>query len=322
MGDETRKKQALNTKLWAIQTSLSRVKVYLALSRTPHGLLDMATPALGALLWLGGLPPPTVIALGMLTAFAGYTAVYALNDVVDLRVDREKIRQQGGRERDYDLDAVYIRHPLAQRLLTIREGVLWAAGWALLALIGAYKLNPACALIFVIATLLEALYCLLFKVSHLRTLVSGAVKTSGGIAAVLAVDPSPSPLFLLVLFLWIFFWEIGGQNVPNDLADIEEDLRLAAKTIPLCLGPNRAGAIVFGAALLSLLLNMALFMFTPDGPSFLCMTLSLLCGLYLFLAPAYRLYRSPSSSQAAALFNRASYYPLSILAVVIIGLLA
>ena len=74
---------------------LSRVKLFLALSRTPHGLLDLATPALAALLWYGGLPPFGVIALGLLTVFAGYTAVYALNDVVDYRVDAEKLTAAG-----------------------------------------------------------------------------------------------------------------------------------------------------------------------------------------------------------------------------------
>ncbi|MDD5614111.1 MAG: hypothetical protein PHQ54_03450, partial [Candidatus Omnitrophica bacterium] len=39
------------------------------------------TPALAALLCYGGLPPVGVAALGLLTVFAGYTAVYALNDV-------------------------------------------------------------------------------------------------------------------------------------------------------------------------------------------------------------------------------------------------
>lgn len=71
-------------------THISRLKLFLALSRTPHGVLDMATPALGALLWLGTFPPAGVIALRLLTAFAGYTAVYALNDVVDYRVDKEE----------------------------------------------------------------------------------------------------------------------------------------------------------------------------------------------------------------------------------------
>ena len=67
----------------------------MALSRTPHGLIDMATPGLAAMLWLGKVPSLPVLLLGILTAFAGYTAVYALNDVVDYRVDREKIRETG-----------------------------------------------------------------------------------------------------------------------------------------------------------------------------------------------------------------------------------
>jgi len=73
-------------------TGFSRLKLFWALSRTPHGLLDMATPALGALLWLGRFPSLEVIVLGLITTFAGYTAVYALNDVIDYRVDKEKIR--------------------------------------------------------------------------------------------------------------------------------------------------------------------------------------------------------------------------------------
>jgi len=47
-------------------------------------------------------------------------------------------------------------------------------------LAGAYRLNPVCAYIFVGGCLLEAVYCRLLRVSHLRTLVSGLVKTLGG----------------------------------------------------------------------------------------------------------------------------------------------
>jgi 4-hydroxybenzoate polyprenyltransferase len=64
---------------------LSRIKLFWALSRTPHGLLDMSTPALGALLWLGAFPPLDIIILGIFTVIAGYTAVYAWNDVIDYR---------------------------------------------------------------------------------------------------------------------------------------------------------------------------------------------------------------------------------------------
>ena len=92
--------------------------MFLALSRTPHGLLDMTTPAFAALLWLGAFPSGRIIALGLVTAFAGYTAVYALNDLVDYRVDHQKAQIAGGlRESDNYLDAAIIRHPMAQGLL-------------------------------------------------------------------------------------------------------------------------------------------------------------------------------------------------------------
>ena len=163
----------------------------------------MTTPALGALLWLGRIPSPRIILLGLVTAFAGYTAVYALNDLVDYRTDREKIARCGLPCSADDLDAVYVRHPLAQGLLSLTEAVLWTAGWAALALVGALLLNPVCALVFLAGCLAETIYCLLFRVSYLRILLSGVVKTAGGIAAVFAVEPDPSPGFLLVLFLWL-----------------------------------------------------------------------------------------------------------------------
>ena len=72
------------------QAGISRLKLFLALSRTPHGVLDLAAPALGALLWVGGFPPAEIMGLGLITAFCGYTSIYALNDVTDHRVDKEK----------------------------------------------------------------------------------------------------------------------------------------------------------------------------------------------------------------------------------------
>ena len=295
---------------------ISRLKLFLALSRTPHGVLDMATPALAALLWLGGFPPAGVIALGLLTAFAGYTAVYALNDVVDYRVDKEEVRQSAVQESVGDLDSVYVRHPLAHGLLSLGEALLWTGGWALTALIGAYLLNPICALIFLAGGLLEAIYCLLLRVSYLRTLVSGVVKTLGAIAAVFAVDPVPSLGFLSVLFLWIFFWEIGGQNIPNDCADLQEDLRLRAQTVPVKFGLRGSIRLIIASLLLAVAMSIVLFWMTPNGLGYPYLAGSLLAGLFLLLLPAYRLYKGESPGEAIALFNRASNYPVVMLFVV------
>lgn len=294
-----------------------RIKLFFALSRTPHGLLDIATPALAALLWYGGFPPLSVSLLGLVTAFAGYTAVYALNDVIDFRTDREKIHAEGfSDEADY-LDDVLPRHPMARGLLSFKEGLAWVVLWSLTALIGAYLLNPVCLVIFLIGCLLEALYCLLHKVTHLRILVSGVVKTAGGMAAVFAVDPTPSPLFLAVFFLWIFAWEVGGQNIPADWADIDQDRTQRAKTIPVRLGTARASVLMLGSLVLAVLLNVLALFFSRGGFSAPAFALALAMGVWFLLIPAGRLYETRARENALLLFTKASFYPAAIFLLVV-----
>jgi 4-hydroxybenzoate polyprenyltransferase len=294
---------------------LTRLKLFLALSRTPHGVLDLAAPALAAVLGHGGIPPLRLVLLGFVTALAGYTAVYALNDVMDYRADREKFRA-GFIAPAGDLDGLFVRHPMAQGFLSFREGILWVVAWAGVALIGAYLLNPVCAKIFLFAAALEAVYCLLLRVHPLRTLVSGVVKTSGGIAAVYAVDPDPSPALLLALFLWLFLWEVGGQNVPNDWADLEEDRRLGARTVPIFLGLETAGRGILATLATSVALGPLLLWLSPVRPSLSGAAGTVAVGLGLLVLPALRLRRSRLPADASALFNRASYYPLAVLAIV------
>ena len=243
-----------------------RLKLFLALSRTPHGIIDIATPALAALLCLGPFSPRSLPPCwGWVTVFAGYTAVYALNDIVDYRSDREKVSAGGyGDGEDY-LDGVLVRHPLAKGVLTLPEGVLWAGGWALVAMIGAWLLNPVCFAIFLAGGLLEATYCLLWRVTPFRALINGIVKSLGAVAAVYAVTPQPSIIFLIVLFAWIFFWEIGGQNIPNDWTDIEEDRRFKARTIPVKLGPARAGMLAMACLVAAFFLTFLLVWVSTAG---------------------------------------------------------
>jgi 4-hydroxybenzoate polyprenyltransferase len=296
-------------------------KLFFALSRTPHGLIDMATPALAALLYLGNWPTLPVMVIGILTVFAAYTAVYALNDVIDFRTDKQKVCGGGCCDGEDYLDGALIRHPLAKGVLSLSAGLTWTLAWALIALAGAWLLNPVCMYILLAGCVLEAIYCLLWRVTPLRTVISGLVKTLGAVAAVYAVDPDPSILFLVVLVLWLFWWEIGGQNIPNDWTDIEEDRRFNARTVPVVLGLRRSSIISLTALVCAMFLNLLLFWLSPLDFGPLLPFLVLAANAWLLLWPALRLQERLERQTAMMLFNRASYYPLANLALVLAGII-
>src|SRR5512138_1763745 len=135
------------------------MKRFFALSRTTHGILDIAMPGFVALLLLGAFPQWQILLLSLFTAFAAYTAIYALNDLMGFIDDREKF--VGGINAGYSVEASELRYPLAQNVISFRDGLLWFAFWFVLALIGSFLLNPAIVVILVVAAILEVIYCLL-----------------------------------------------------------------------------------------------------------------------------------------------------------------
>jgi 4-hydroxybenzoate polyprenyltransferase len=283
---------------------------FLALSRTSHGILELATPAFCALLWLGGFPNWTVIALSIFTAFAGYTAIYALNDIVGIVMDREKFSGNEINE-GYSVEASELRYPLARNILSLKSGLLWMGSWFILAGIGSYFLNPVIVFILIAAAILEIVYCLLLKVTYLRTFISGLVKASGPIAAVFVVDANPSPASLLLLFLWLLFWEIGGQNVPADWNDTVEDKRVNAKTIPIRFGTEKAGLIVISSLTITVIISTLLPSISPASLGLPYILASLVIGFIFLLQPAFQLKKNKDGRYAARLFDKASYYPMA-----------
>jgi 4-hydroxybenzoate polyprenyltransferase len=293
---------------------------FLALSRSTHGILDVALPGFAALLWLGNVPAWPVLLLSVFTAVAGYTAIYALNDLVGIKADQEKFAVAGINP-GYAVEASAQRYPLAQKLLSLRSGLAWFAFWYACTLIGAWLINPPLVLVVLAAAVLEVAYCLLLKVTYWRTLISGLVKSCGPVAAVFVVQPTPSLPLLGLMVAWIMLWEIGGQNIPADWNDIEEDRHIGARTIPLVLGPRRAGWLVVITLILAVITSLFLPRMSPLhlGPVYL--VFSALAGLLLLVWPAIRLLRTGASWQAARLFDRASHYPLVQLALIAIFVL-
>ena len=286
------------------------MKRFFALSRTSHGILDLATPAFCALLWLGNFPELKVILLSIFTAFAAYTAIYALNDLVGMAMDREKF---SGNEMNagYSVEASELRYPLARNILSYKSGLLWMGLWFALAIVGSYLLNPVIIFILIAAAILEVVYCLLLKVTYMRTFVSGLVKASGPIAAVFVVDANPPLSSLLLLLAWLFFWEIGGQNVPADWNDTVEDKRVNAKTIPIQFGMEKAGLIIITSLAITIITSVLLPTISPASLGLPYILASLLIGFIFLLQPAFQLNRNKEGRYAAKLFDKASYYPVA-----------
>ncbi|MGO9412600.1 MAG: UbiA family prenyltransferase [Spirochaetia bacterium] len=287
---------------------------FVSLSRLPHVLLDIATPAMAALLWLGRFPSPRIVFLGLLASFAGYAAVYALNDLVDRRIDREKMATDDTTHRGY-LDAVAGRHPVALGVLKAAHGWAWVATWEALAIVAAFLLRPVCVLVFLSGAALEALYCRLYRVTPLRLLLSGAIKTFGGIAAVFAVDPNPDLARLLLLMSMVFFWEIGGQNIPADWTDIDEDRAMRARTTPVFLGARRATLAIIASLGAAICMSAAVLTVFGGAYTLVFIACAVLAGSALLLFPSLKLLRTGERLSAQGLFNVASWYPLSLLAI-------
>jgi 4-hydroxybenzoate polyprenyltransferase len=272
---------------------------------------------MAAMLWLGHFPSTSIVIVGLITAFSGYTAVYALNDLVDHRVDRERLRVRDESKRRFDVDEIMVPHPVAQGMLSFTSGLSWCLFWAALALVGAWWLNPLCALLFVFSAALEAIYCKLLRITHLKIVASAAVKSIGGLVGVLAVDPHPSPGFVVLLMLWLAAWEVGGQNIANDMVDMEEDSRVSARTTLTVKGTHEAVFRLVAAISMAAVCGVAVYWYAGEGVGLLYPIGAVLLGWKLLLEPARKVYYEPGNASAESLFNRASYMPLSFLVLVV-----
>jgi len=293
---------------------------FIGLSRMTHSFLDAAHPAAGALLVLGAAPKASIAALGLLSAFSGFTAVFALNDVMDAKVDAEKMAKYRKDSEAFDLDSIGSRHPIAQGSLSRRAAIGWVAFWGILSLATAFLLKPLCAALLLAAVCLELCYCRLLRVSHWKTLLSGIMVAVGGLAGIFAVSDAPPPAAALLFALWAASWEIGGRNIPNDWSDIEEDVNLGIRTLPIRYGRIASSRTAAAFASACILCSLAFPFAAPLKNIPLYMGLAFIAGLALLALPALRWLRERSTESALAYFNKACFYPLAIFAAIAISI--
>ncbi len=281
-------------------------------SRGKQALLTIAQPALGVVLAVGGLPPARVVLIGLPAACAASFSLYALNDLLDRKVDEASLAAGKSAAPEHDVDTAFVRHPLAHGLLSLRVSVAWVAGLAALGALGTALLSPLALAFFVVAGVTQVVYCRLRSVTPWKTVLSGVMVGCGGLAGWAAVAPlRPGALGL---FAVLGLWEIGGRNIVNDLTDVGSDAPVGIRTVATVYGvaaAARAAAAVSAACLAAtLLLPM------PAAAT----ALALVLGVWALGVPAVRLVRRPTPAQAASFFNRGSLYPDLVLAALLIGL--
>jgi 4-hydroxybenzoate polyprenyltransferase len=114
---------------------------------------------------------------------------------------------------------------------------------------------------------------------------------------------------------------VGGQNIPADWFDVDEDRQLSFKTIPARFGFELAGRIILVSIIITLLMNLLFLALLHHGFSFFLAGASLVTGFYLLLLPAYNLYKTKAPALVSKLFNRASFYPLVLLVAVLLEMI-
>ncbi|MGP2440308.1 UbiA prenyltransferase family protein [Streptomyces sp. JW3] len=293
-------------------------KALFAFSRGTQATLSVAQPLIAALI-ADDRPAPQRLAAAALAAFAGFFAVFALNDLLDIDMDRRRFAHPRPYE-GTDLDGVGGRHPLARGRLSRRAALAWIGGLGLVAVVITALLSWVCVALFAVAALLQVLYCRLATVTPYKFLVSGVMVAVGGSVGWFTVSTVVDPLRLGLFLVWMAAWEIGGRNIPNDLADLDEDRHLGVRTLPVVHGP-RAGAatacgflLVAGAASCALAW-VALGSFGPPG-----LVGTVLVTAATLVRPGLALLRRPEPPLALAVFNRASFQPVGVLAVLAVGL--
>jgi 4-hydroxybenzoate polyprenyltransferase len=286
-------------------SAMRRIALFFDLARGRSALFSISEPVLGAMLALGAIPPLPTCLLGVLAALAGYLCVYSLNDLMDLRADREEIRVSTSDPLAWQpqvahMDVVTLRHPVAAGALPVWAAVTFVAVLGLVGLAAAYILRPLCAYLFIGCAGLEIIYCSMRRRTWLKVVPAATMVAVGGLAGWFAVGRATWGA--LAFFFLLFGWEMG-RNLTNDLADVVHDRLVGITTLASTHGPTVAARVILadGIAMVPLSLVQPVAWVVRGllaGVALLTMTL-----------PALVLFHNPDEPSAQRYFNRLTFFP-------------
>ena len=253
----------------------------------------------------GIIPSLRVCLLGVLAALAGYFCVYSLNDLLDLRADREEIRVSSPdpltwKPQVAHMDITTLRHPVAAGALPVWAAVTWAAVLGIIGLAAAYLLRPLCAYLFIGCAGLEIIYCSLRRRTWLKVIPAAAMVAAGGLAGWFAVGKATWGA--LASFFLLYGWETG-RNLTNDLADVEHDRLVGITTLASTHGASVAAKVILADGMAMVAISLA----QPVG--WVVRGLLAAVALATMTLPSLVLYRNPDEPSAQRYFNRLTFFP-------------
>ena len=293
-------------------------RALLGMSRAIVAVFVVAHAGLAAIFATGNIPSIQIIILGIFACFFGTGALIGLNDLLDIDLDRRRLEQEDEGDGDLDLGSLFIHHPVARGVISVSTGVIWVVLLSIISVGFIFLLKPSLWPIFVLIALSSAFYSILGLYTYWKFLAVAFAVTLGALSGWLVVAEPNSSTFVL-FGVWTFLWEIGGRNVPNDFNDVDEDEALGVKTIPVILGKELAGKIVFYALLASFFVSVPLMVLSEMPWPFIVAALS--TGVYLLLIPGYALMRDPRPEVSRRLYNKSAIYPLVLLVFLMADLL-
>ena len=286
--------------------TMRKALLFLDLARSRSALLSVSEPVLGALLAARAFPSARVALLGLIAALSGYFCVYSLNDLLDLRADREDIHLSTTDPAAWQpevthLDITTLRHPVAAGALPLWAATTWVGVLGVIGLAAAFLLRPLCAWLFIGCAALEVIYCGLRHRTWLKVIAAATLVAMGGLAGWFAVGRATWGAF--GFFFLLFGWEVS-RNLSNDLADVSHDRRVGITTLAAVHGsPVALRAIVAVACVMPLIGLAQPAPWTIRG-------LLALAAIVTMTAPAVLLQRENGTEAAAQrYFNRASLFP-------------
>ncbi len=203
------------------------MRSYLNFVKIEHTLFSLPLIYSGVALGsLQRLPSMSVLLLILAAATGARTAAFALNRIIDRRIDA-----RNPRTRDRELPSGALTTAQAWGVFAAGAVVYLAAAWAIAPL--CLALSPAPLVVFVIYPCMKRFTAL----AHFGVGLALALGPAAGWFAVTLVFRDMQPI--LLLFLFTFFW-VAGFDIIYATQDTASDRREGLHSIPAALGDRRA----------------------------------------------------------------------------------